>query len=320
MFPNGPVSGRRHRSARFRPALLALAAVSILSPATAAIDIRLSGARPMLVTLSVQGEPLAKVLDALAREAHFDLEIDGELGPDTGNWRFTNRPLPAVLQSLTQGRGLSVFYADTGPDRGAIIEVHVYGAQDGGGRRGSPTRSVQRAPAPPAEPAAAAPDGVDDSADRRAVLVSLTGQSDPASLDMIAGYMRNDPDSLIRRRAIDMLVGQAKEDLFQWLDPCLSDTDPAVRRHCVNAISRLDSPEVFGAMSQILYGDEDRDVRAAAVRALAAQRDSQAGTLLEAAVADPGMGVQTEAAQALTQWRAAHDDGDGTPAAEAQVQ
>lgn len=295
-LPANRRSGADRVRTRFAPGLC-LAALLIPSAAAASIDLQLSDEQPPRVTLSARQEPMEAVLEALSTAADFDLAIDGELGAERADWQFRGRPLPSVLEAITRGLGLTVFYAGDRPGSGEIIEVHVYG-RPVAGSRGTIARGAARAPS--GAVASATDDG---SAERLAALGAFADQSDPGHLELIAGYMRNDPAPEVRRRAIDMLVAQAGDNLFPWLDQCLSDAEASVRQHCVNAMSRLQGPEVFGAMSQVLYGDAERSVRAAAINVLAQLPDAEAGALLELASQDAAMEVQAEAGQALARWR-----------------
>lgn len=288
--------------------LLGLALIVLLpvTPAQARLEIQVGAGNPPEITLLAEREPLARVLQGLAEAADFDLEIDGDLGRETGSWQFRQRPLDRVLESLTRGLGLTVFYGHLDTESRSIIEVQVHGRSAPGGPAQA-ARPGTRAPNPPP----AAQPATDDKNERRQALQSLAGSNDAGNLELIAAYLRDDPAPDIRRQAIDMLTRQGAQDITSWLGPCLSDSDPGIRVHCINAMSQVRSAEVTASIGQMLFNESELQVRVAVVRALARQNDEQAGQMLEAAALDTSLGVESEAQAALRQWRSANGRGAG---------
>jgi HEAT repeat protein len=106
-------------------------------------------------------------------------------------------------------------------------------------------------------------------------------------------------DPAVRLRAAQMLQRIDGPQAVGELARGLGDTDRSIRMAVVNGLAESSSEEAMLGLGQVLFGDEDHEVRLLAVDHLARDPGEAAHAFLQAAADDPDQEVRATARQAL---------------------
>jgi HEAT repeat protein len=240
--------------------------------------IEISAARRLSVAF--EQTPLAEALKAIAEQAGLRLRLRGDfLTPVTMS--LVNIPLDEAIKRLTRGNSVCLFYEAAGRAGSATLAaVWVF--------ERPPSRTDERA----------RPFGLRD-------VRALARRGDTAAITALGDLVLHARDPVVRGHAAFTLgsLAPGHPSALAALTAALYDRAQNVRRQALRAITRLEGERALSLVRGLALGDEDRDVRCEATRALAAFRSPEARRALEAAYKDHDPSVQREAARGLARWR-----------------
>lgn len=149
-----------------------------------------------------------------------------------------------------------------------------------------------------AAPLAAALKDSDTFVRRRAAAALVTTPAKSVQ-KQLAEAGTTDPDSTVRRYAMEALGWIGDETVVGALTRGTKDPSPDVRRHAAIQLGRVRRPEALDPLLG-LFGDPDEDVRWAAVQAVGDLKDKRATKSLVKALDDPVAQVANAAERGLT--------------------
>jgi hypothetical protein len=214
------------------------------------------------ITVRALDAPLSQVLEEIGRQSGIVVRFNGDLNRQV-NLTMVGTPVPEAIRRLTGETALVMIHGPS-PALGGVPPVREIWAYTGSGDPGSArVVRVVRAEAP--VPAPARP---------------LSAEESEHVARLLAG--RGDSGDRARLRALDRLSGRVDRVAIAALGRILVEgEDPAVR------------------LGQVLFGDEDHEVRLLAVDHLARDPGEAAHAFLQAAADDPDQEVRATARQAL---------------------
>ena len=285
--------------ARPRPALrrlrLALVAGGCIAVAGAALGQEIVQGR---LTMEIEPQPLADVLETIAREAGIGLEIEGELG-DAESQTFDSVPLDAAIRQLVGTHSLVMIHAP-GAKR-QLSEVRVYAVEEdpearrqASAQQARRTQRVERA----GREVAVAGERTDRAA-RVQEVRELARSGDPAAVRDLSAILASDDDPAIRRLAVGALAGIGDLSATEPLAAALGDEDRAVRVQVVRALHNLLGDDVAPYLTRVVTSDEEPAVRMMAVQMAADLPGGPALEVLQQALNDPDQEIREMAEAAL---------------------
>ena len=251
-----------------------------------------------LLSVEARNVPLGEVLEAIAKQANFQLDTKGDLDiPVT--WSFANVPVDEGVQRLLHNVSSVMTYArfqNGGPAPLAKVttfrrkvdladnSVHV-------ARTIPPpqTRKATKVEEPQHEPTVSLDD---DREDRLRAVQRLSRKPNAASIKDLALLVSKDDDPVIRRFAAiglgKLRVPEAKAALMK----SLSDEDTQVRRRAIQGLGKTWGFEAFEPLSTALVEDAEPSVRRQAALRLGRLYSEAAYQVLDAARFDSDFSVR----------------------------
>lgn len=266
---------------------LEVQAAAEADPQRPPLDVRVEAGR---LSVDIVGAvPLADVLEAIAAQTGAELRLRGEPG-DVRPQAFTAKPLADGIRQLVEPNGVAMTFEPT-PDPGdapRLSSLTVYAATAPSPVDGA-TGSIRG-------PAAA---GAERARDGLPSLWDFGRAGDDSVIAALAEALVRDPDALTREGVGASLgVPEGPEDHDAVRD-ALASGDPRERIAALWAIGARGGDGAVGPLIGVLTGDEDPEVRRAAVEILAGLDSEAAMPALEGALDDPDATVRAAAAQAL---------------------
>ena len=246
------------------------------------------------MTVDVRGVPLADLLRVVGERAALTVSIHGGDSPLVTD-SFTDLPLDEGIKRLVRGNGLVLTYAPSqGRARVSVLkEVRVYLTPPQAPGPAAANGTKPPSPASRVEPKRSA--GLRD-------VRTLARQRDEASAAALTQIVAQDPDPVVRAKAVAALGKFGGTEAAMALSRALMDQDPSVRIQAARALGRVESDQVTPALAGVLTSDPDPRVRKEAVRTLATLGTDQARWSLEAAALDADPSVRRAVASALAKW------------------
>lgn len=250
------------------------------------------------LTMQVEAQPLADVLQVIARAAGAELSVEGELG-DAVPQTFEAVPLAVAVRRLVGSHSVVMVHPPGADDR--LREIRVYAVEeDPEARRQAGIQQARQAAR--ADPAAAtgAP-GTDrrERAERVQQVRELARTGGPEATRELAQILASEPDPALRRLAIGALAGLGDPAASAPIANALRDEDRAVRVQAVRALHNLLGDEVAPYLADVVALDHEVAVRMMAVQLAANLEGGPAVEVLERALNDPDEEVREMAAAAL---------------------
>ncbi len=251
-----------------------------------------------LLSVDARNAPLDEVLEAIAKQANFQLDTKGDLDiPVT--WSFANVPVDEGVQRLLHNVSSVMTYARSqngGP--AALVKVTTFRRKvdlaDNSvhvARTISPlqTQKATKVEEPQHEPTVSLDD---DREDRLRAVRRLSRKPDAASIKDLALLASQDDDPVIRRIAAiglgKLRVPEAKAALVE----SLSDEDSLVRRRAIQGLGKTWGFEAFDLLTTALTDDHEPSVRRQAALRLGRLYSDAAYEVLDAARFDTDFSVR----------------------------
>lgn len=233
-------------------------------------QVRAGGGR---LSIDAREVPLAAVLERIARDEGFYLQIDAQAGASTGSWLFQEVPLEEGLSRLVRPYSLLLFFE---PDRG---------------RRDPPRISALYVlPAVPLSAAAAPARSAPEDAPERRLIELILGEADLST----------------RRQALADLAALESPAAEQALSAVIGVREAELRREVVTVLGQKGGNERLLVLGQAALGDPDAGVRLAAIEALAGAGGEPARHFLRQALKDRDETVRQGAARLLGTTESGH--------------
>lgn len=253
------------------------------------------------LTMEIEAQPLADVLEAIAREAGIGLEIDGELG-DAEPQTFHSVPLDGAIRQLVGTHSLVMIHAPNAERQ--LSEVRVYAVEeDPEARRQASAQQARRAERAQRVESAGREVAVAGERTDRAARVQevreLARSGDPAAVRDLSAILASDDDPAIRRLAVGALAGIGDPGATEPLAQALDDEDRAVRVQVVRALHNLLGDDVAPYLARVVTSDQEPAVRMMAVQMAADLPGGPALEVLQQALNDPDDEIREMAEAAL---------------------
>jgi hypothetical protein len=240
------------------------------------------------LTMAIEAQPLAAVLEAIATQASIDLKVQGDLG-EAEPRTFAAEPLDRAIRRLVGDHSLVMLHQPGEPRK--LIEVRVYGNS-----HAPDAQRVERAkPSSGASPAA--PE--DDRAVRLHRVKALAQSRSTDAIVELSAILENDPDAAIRRFAVSGLGWRRDRATLEPLVGALEDANATVRAMAVKGLYRLLGREAAPYLIRVIEEDGEASVRIVAVQQAAKLPANAGAAVLELALADTDEGIRQAAAAAL---------------------
>ncbi len=111
-------------------------------------------------------------------------------------------------------------------------------------------------------------------------------------VNQLARQIQVEPDPLVREAIVDTIAEFRTPLASQVLEAGLSDADADVRRHCCMALGKRGDPAAVPVLARAINGEQDLQVRIAAVEALGSIHSPDAYTALAVAMEDRDPALQ----------------------------
>jgi hypothetical protein len=134
-------------------------------------------------------------------------------------------------------------------------------------------------------------------------LAELLGQVELYTILSPLEHLYADPEPIVRLAVVQALERFMYKRTFVTVRASLSDSDENVRKRAYQTVEALRFPHAFDPLSRIFRESEDRDARAAAVKAIARIDTNEAAELLLAIFEHEGRVERAAAADALKKAR-----------------
>ncbi len=267
---------------------------STTGPGNVQVDIR-NG----LLTLDAHGAPLETVLNAIGKEATFDVVIDADLDSSV-NRSFSGLPVDQSLRRLLDGASFVMVYSGSG-DAKRLTLLHVYA---GAGTAG--VKAVRPQVTTVEESLQADMEGWIrtrlESTDRGTRIVAvrrLTQLESEVAVGIAAQVLEYDDDPIVRGQAAATLGKLAGNGASRVLEAALADDVPSVRMHAVKALGAVRDEYATKVLGQVLLQHRDAQMRLAAARELAGIATETSERFLKAATLDKDAEVRHVAEEAV---------------------
>jgi len=139
--------------------------------------------------------------------------------------------------------------------------------------------------------------------DELEVLAARVSDMSPAEQERttaeLATEIRAELDPMVRAQIVRTLAEMPTQSAAVLIQAGLQDTDRDVRVECCHALGRRRGPEVIALLAGVITGEEDNEVRLAAVRALGQVDDQAAIGALRPALEDADPAMQYLAVQSM---------------------
>lgn len=139
---------------------------------------------------------------------------------------------------------------------------------------------------------------------------SMTPEEREEHSRLLAQAAMAEPNALIRSQMMRALGHFNTLSSSSALYTGLQDSDPDIRIACCDAWGRRGGPDAAKVLGEIISGDNDIDVRLAAVRALSKVKDQSAVNSLGLALNDPNPALQIRAVRSLEEVTGKHYGND----------
>jgi hypothetical protein len=272
------------------------------------IDVKVSQGE---VTLDARNAQLAQVLQEIAAKANLQLTLRGDLSaPVTQS--FAGVPLEEAITRLAQGFSFALTYAAATGDRGAEIVTGLWVV-------GSPVPSapfteinvtpaassaISRASEPNDTPSLhPTPSPLANWVGEIQTLTEEARRGNRAAISHLGDIIATEPNADVRARAVAALAGLKGAEVEALLTRSLEDAEASVRVRAVRGVRLLGNSGAAQSLSQVMGGDPDPRVRAAALSALSSLPSRASLQAIEKASADPNSSIRDTAARALSWWR-----------------
>ncbi len=251
-----------------------------------------------LLSVDARNAPLGEVLEAIAKQANFQLDTKGDLDiPVT--WSFANVPVDEGVQRLLHNVSSVMIYAQSkngGP--AALAKVTTFrrkvdpAANSVQVARTIPPPQTQKATKveePQHEPTVSLDD---DREDRLRAVRRLSRKPDAASIKDLALLVSKDEDPVIRRLAAIGLGKLRAPEAKAALMKSLSDEDTQVRRRAIQGLGNTWGFEAFDLLTTALTDDHEPSVRRQAALRLGRLYSDAAYQVLDTARFDTDFSVR----------------------------
>ncbi|MGZ8193397.1 MAG: HEAT repeat domain-containing protein [Methylobacter sp.] len=235
-----------------------------------------------VVTVHLQQAPLAVVLRDISTQAHFSLDLKGNLA-DKIDASFEKLPLAQAIRRLVGSKILVMIYRQPPfKNKQDIERILVYQSDPGIG-----------------ETVNAVPDEVKQKLQSIDFLLDRPAEE---VIPELAVMMSGKESPLIKHHAIDTLLLIGGKQVNEAIAGGLGDTDMDVRTHVIQSLGQLQEENASLILAQVLFNKKQQAMRAMAVEQLAESGTDVAKALLQSLVNDADEAVKTEAEYALKTW------------------
>lgn len=236
-----------------------------------------------LISLQADHQPLNDVLHEICKSANVQLALYGTF-PSEISVNFEKLALKQAILRLVSNnsRILMITYADSAGTQADVIESIVIYADDQPG----PVKTVIDFG-----------QSVDEQLD---YLEHLASGPEYEAIPEIAKILSaRDEASVVKHRAIEILTSFSSDQVAETLASGLSDQRTELRSSIINALGQLNNQQSSLILGQVLFAEQDHDIRLLAVEQLTTFETPAAKAFLKSAAEDTNQQIQTEAKYAL---------------------
>ena len=260
--------------------------------------------RDGLLTLRAVEAPLGEVLQEMGLEAGIRV-INRVPLYDPVSWTVEDYPLEEAVRHLLARFSYAITYSPSpgGTEVGPIAELRILSLNDADARGQYETRRTIPSNTVIASDEMSSVASEDDLNARLRFVWRMAHQPDSADIGSLELFLSEENHPKVREIAA-IGLGKLKEpSVLEALIPALSDSDSLVRRRVVQALGKRNDDRSVEALSDVLFGDLDPEVRRAAARSLGTMRGNDALSALSAGQYDPDYYVRRETGLALERLR-----------------
>lgn len=246
------------------------------------------------VDLRAQDVTLTAVLEALAAEAGYEIEIYGNPTSPSSSWNLSGVPVAKALFRLAGDN--SVVLCPVGP-RGAQI-LKVYGDADNNAASQVVVRRAQKNASQ-----ASASSSRRNKRDGNTAAQAAGDFGGDERLQELHGVMTEGDEAATRLQALAAIDAIGGEPALHAMTDALGDEDSAVREQAISLLGNRTEEHATMALAQAYFAERHANMRLRAIDSLAKQRTESARVLVAAALDDKSPDVQEAARLLLTNWR-----------------
>jgi hypothetical protein len=251
-----------------------------------------------LLSVDARNAPLGDVVEAIAKQAGFQLATKGDLDTPV-TWSFANVPLnDGVRRILSNISSVMVYAPSENGGSGRLIAIRTLRRQ---ADRATGNMQIARSiPTPPRNKATSVAgsqprptlslDG--DREDRLRAARRLIRQPDVANVNDLVLLLYQDDDPVIRRIAAIGLGKIRTPEAREALIAALSDEDSLVRRRAIQGLGKTWRDQAVEPLSAVLIEDPEPNVRRQAALRLGRIFSEDAYRSLDAARLDTDFSVR----------------------------
>ena len=211
------------------------------------------------VSLEARDIPLVEILDRLAEDLSFQLQVTGEID-ERVTWSVDNRSPSEIIETLLDRWSYVIIHAtpETAFGKAAIKELIVFGVT---GRRQAVSPESQSQLVPRAQ----------QWKDRKVQLEwmeQLAREQTAEASGKLAALLFNDPDIRIRHAAAIALGAYSDPESAETLRIALQDSSHWVRKEALRSLARIGDPKSLESVNFVFETDPDEQVRELAGRIL----------------------------------------------------